>query len=57
MEKPPIPCIIYAERLGGGVVIAFDDGRSAIYPAALLHAMFSQANELKEISMGREELV
>jgi hypothetical protein len=40
------PRIVYAERLGGGVIIAFEDGKSAVYSASLLESIFSQAEEL-----------
>ena len=40
------PKIISAERLDGGVVIAFDDGKTAVYSAFLLYAHFAEAREL-----------
>jgi hypothetical protein len=55
MENLPIPRIIYAERLGGDVVIAFEDGKAAIYPRAVLYAIFSQARELRDKSFLREQ--
>lgn len=44
----PEPRIIYAERLGGGVIITFDDGKCAVYSALLLHDTFSRAEEIGE---------
>jgi len=38
--------IVEAERLDGGVLITFEDGKCARYSASLLHAMFSQAEEV-----------
>jgi hypothetical protein len=46
MKTDPQPRVIYAERLGDGVVITFEDGKTAVYPASLLRSMFSHANEL-----------
>jgi len=40
--------VVAAERLNGGLVIKFNDGKCAFYPASMLHAMFSQAEELDE---------
>lgn len=48
MEIPIAPRILYAERLRGGIIVTFEDGRSALYPAALLHAVFAQAERLDE---------
>jgi hypothetical protein len=54
MENQPIPRIINAERLGGDLVIAFEDGKSAIYPAAMLYAIFPQATQLDELTLPSE---
>jgi hypothetical protein len=48
MEDKAIPRIIEAVRLKNGVLITFEDGKCAVYPAALLYAMFSNADELIE---------
>ena len=48
MKADPQPRIIYAERLGDGVVITFEDGKTAVYPASLLRSVFDQARELRE---------
>jgi hypothetical protein len=48
MEIPPEPRVVYVERLGGGVVIGFEDGRTALYSAAFLHSVFEGAQELSE---------
>lgn len=50
----PEPRIIYAERLGGGVIITFDDGKCAVYSALLLLNTFSQAAEVNEIDPDEE---
>jgi hypothetical protein len=34
--------------LGDGVIITFDDGKSAIYPGSLLYTMLPYAIEVKE---------
>ena len=42
--------IVAAERLSkNGVIITFEDGKCAVYSASLLHAMFSQAEEVVEL--------
>ncbi len=46
METRPEPRMTYVERLGGGVAIGFDDGKTALYSAALLHSIFESAQEL-----------
>jgi hypothetical protein len=46
--KPPPLRIVTAERCGGGVLIEFDNGDSAIYSAPLLASIFSQAIALEE---------
>jgi hypothetical protein len=35
--------VIFTDRLDGGVVIGFDDGKTAFYSAALLRATLPQA--------------
>jgi len=42
------PYLMHAERLGGAVVITFDDGKCAVYSAALLYAMFDRADKVDE---------
>lgn len=37
--------VINAERVGGDVVIEFDCGECALYPAALLHSVLTHATE------------
>jgi hypothetical protein len=49
MENPITPRIVSAERLGGGIIITFEDGKSALYPAALMYSMFHQAERLDEL--------
>jgi len=46
METEPKSRVVAAEKLSGGGIISFDDGKSALYSASLLHALFSQADEL-----------
>ena len=38
--------VVYAERVGGDVVIEFNDGKSALYSASLLHSMLTQVTEI-----------
>ena len=48
METNSEPRILDAERFDGGVLIGFDNGRVALYSAALLYTMFHQAVEIDE---------
>ena len=48
METQTNPIVVSAEKFARGVVITFDDGKSALYSASLLHAIFPQADELKQ---------
>jgi hypothetical protein len=48
MKTASQPRILSAERLGDGVIITFNDGKSAIYPGSLLYTILSQAVEVKE---------
>jgi DUF971 family protein len=42
------PASFRLKKLSRGVVITFDDGKSALYSASLLRETFPQAEELKE---------
>jgi hypothetical protein len=46
METYPIPRVVFAERLDGGVVVTFEDGKCALYSAALLYLQLDQAQIL-----------
>jgi hypothetical protein len=48
MENRTEPRIVAADRLGKDVIITFDDGKSAVYSASLLQAIFTQAQEVDE---------
>jgi hypothetical protein len=37
---------VYAERVGGNVIIEFNDGKCALYPASFLHSMLTEATQL-----------
>ena len=47
METIPIPRIVYAERVGDDVIIEFDDGECALYPASLLFSILRQAVKIE----------
>jgi hypothetical protein len=47
METVPIPRIVYAERVGDDVIIEFDDGECALYPASLLLSILPQAEKIE----------
>jgi hypothetical protein len=41
--------VTHADRHDGGIIITFEDGKTAFYPAALLHSVFAQAEEFLEV--------
>jgi len=43
MEGRSEPRVIFSDRIDCGMVIGFDDGMTAYYSAALLHAVLPQA--------------
>ena len=47
MEPIPISRVFYAERVGDDVIIEFDDGVCALYPAALLLDILPQAVKIE----------
>jgi hypothetical protein len=48
MDIKSHPTIVSAQRTRDGVLIEFDDGNAAIYPASLLAAVLSQAVRLED---------
>ncbi len=48
------PRIVQADKLNGGVVIAFDDGKTAFYPATLLHEIISRTQDLPDLPRDQE---
>lgn len=43
MDTHPDPRIISCDRMDSGIVVSFDDGKTALYSAALLRAALPQA--------------
>jgi hypothetical protein len=52
MDPRPDPGIVSFDRLHNGVVVSFDDGKTALYSAALLYATLPQAHEILSESEG-----
>jgi len=48
MDIKPDPVVV-SQRTRYGVLIEFDDGNAALYPASLLAAVLSQAVKLEEL--------
>jgi hypothetical protein len=48
MEAASDCVVVYAERVGGNVIIEFNDGKCALFSAPFLHSMLTQATELGE---------
>jgi hypothetical protein len=46
MEAASDCVVVYAERVGGNVIIEFNDGKCALYSASFLHSMLTQATEM-----------
>jgi hypothetical protein len=44
--------IIFSDRMDNGIVVGFDDGKTAYYSAALLHATLPQAQMMPSDSEG-----
>jgi hypothetical protein len=43
--------ITFSDRLDNGIVVGFDDGKTAFYSAALLHATLPQAKMMPSDSV------
>ena len=48
MDTVPFPRVVNVERIDDGLILEFDNGVNAIYPASLLASMLSQAIKLEE---------
>jgi hypothetical protein len=46
MDSPPDPRIVSVDRMDNGAVVSFDDGKTALYSAALLYATLPQARAM-----------
>jgi hypothetical protein len=46
MNPLPDPRITFSDRMDNGIVVAFDDGNTAYFSAALLHATLPQAQAM-----------
>jgi hypothetical protein len=46
MENALDYVVVYAERVGGNVIIEFNDGKCALYSASFLHSMLTQVTEM-----------
>ena len=55
MDMQKKPKIVTAEKTRDGVLIEFDDGSAALYPASLLAEVFPQAVKLVELDPNEEE--
>jgi hypothetical protein len=48
METQIVPHVVWAERIGNGIIVTFNDGKCAVYSAVLLYTAFSQAEQVTE---------
>jgi hypothetical protein len=56
MENPRVPEVIEALRLHGDLLITFDDGKCAVYPATLLYGLFDHADEVIDLDSTDQNL-
>jgi hypothetical protein len=49
MEENCTLHITHVEKMKAGIIVTFEDGRCAIYSAALLLATFPQADEVQDV--------
>jgi DUF971 family protein len=54
METPANPRVISSDKMDGGVVVSFDDGKTALYSASLLRAMLPQAKQMNDADLGEQ---
>lgn len=54
MENPSAVRLVAADRLSGGLIIMFDDGKCAFYSADLLHITLDRAQLLEDSDDGQE---
>jgi hypothetical protein len=55
MENPHVPRVVEALRLDGDLLITFDDGKCAVYPATLLYALFHDAVEVTGLDLDDQD--
>ena len=48
MEEAVSPRLVSADRFDGYIIVAFDDGRCAVYSSELLYSVLPQAQEIQE---------
>ena len=48
------PKVVTAEKLDNGVIVAFADGRTALYPAVLLYSAIELAEVMLEHQLEQE---
>jgi len=53
--EPDQPRIVFSDHLDNGVVIGFDDGKMAFYPAKLLYATLPQAQRMTSDAEARDQ--
>jgi len=56
MEPHSQHIVKYVERVSGGVIITFADGKCALFKDDLLYATLSQAQELNDLDDGEPSM-
>jgi hypothetical protein len=51
MENPPVRRVVEALRLDGDLLLTFDDGKCAVYPATLLYDLFQDAVAVTDLDL------
>jgi len=45
VQSPPQRRVVSVDRLDGDVLVTFDDGKTAVYPASVLYELLPQVSE------------
>ena len=55
MKTPTSPRIVGADKVDGDVILTFDDGMCALFPASFLYANLAQARRIEDLQDGDED--
>ena len=57
MVAPTIPRIVFSDRLEKGIVVGFEDGKTAFYSAALLYDTLPEAQAMPSDCEGADGIL
>ncbi len=55
MSNDPEPRIVAVDQIDNGVLVSFEDGKQAIYPAFLLHSAIELCEIIQEATLERRQ--